>query len=326
MSVGFVALVAYFIYNDCYGRAFYYDSELSKNIRIHYFNDKTFRVYNRDFRKYTTPKIDWISKNINLDSLVVYANHNRRGYINVKTGEVVIDAKDNAYRRAWLFSEGLAAVMKDGKIGFINANNEVVIPFQYDYYNRTKPWSGYIFHNGYCIMANKDGKMGLIDMTGKWIVEPTYDEICKSKEKGYRIVVKDGKYGVLDSFCNIIYPVEYNSVNILPSGIILAKEGKKWQIDFEGNIVQPFMFDETFYLNYPIEYNECGDIQFALADYVKYKVMNCYGIMNSITGKPITPAIYSDIKMLSKDMFEVQNPESYDWYLVDTQGNVVSKK
>ena len=51
-----------------------------------------------------------------------------------------------------------------------------------------------------------------------------------------------------------------------------------------------------------------------------------YGIMSRITGKPITLALYSDINMLSKDLFEVQDPESYDWYLVDTKGNVVSKK
>lgn len=54
--------------------------------------------------------------------------------------------------------------------------------------------------------------------------------------------------------------------------------------------------------------------------------MNRYGIMNRITGKPLTLALYSDINMLSKDLFEVQDPESSDWYLVDTNGNVVSKK
>ena len=68
------------------------------------------------------------------------------------------------------------------------------------------------------------------------------------------------------------------------------------------------------------------DIQYAFADYAKYEIMNCYGIMNRITGKPITLALYSDINMISKNLFEVQDPESYDWYLVDTQGNVVSKK
>jgi len=30
--------------------------------------------------------------------------------------------------------------------------------------------------------------------------------------------------------------------------------------------------------------------------------------------------------MLSKNLFEVQEYDSYDWYLLDTKGNVVSKK
>ena len=44
---------------------------------------------------------------------------------------------------------------------------------------------------------------------------------------------------------------------------------------------------------------------------------------NRITGKPLTPAIYSDINMLSEDIFEVQMHDSYDWYLLGTDGNEV---
>ena len=51
--------------------------------------------------------------------------------------------------------------------------------------------------------------------------------------------------------------------------------------------------------------------------------MSCYGVMNRITGEPITPAIYSDINMLSKDLFEVQKTESSDWLLMDTNGNII---
>ena len=85
------------------------------------------------------------------------------------------------------------------------------------------------------------------------------------------------------------------------------------------------MFDGTYYLNYPIGYNESGDIEYVFADYAKYKVMNRYGIMNRITGKPITRALYLNINMLSKELFEVQDPENYDWYLVDINGNIVKK-
>ncbi|MBP3331205.1 MAG: WG repeat-containing protein [Tidjanibacter sp.] len=83
------------------------------------------------------------------------------------------------------------------------------------------------------------------------------------------------------------------------------------------------MFDESYYLNYPIDYNECGEIRNAFADFVKYEVQGNYGIMNRITGEPITPAIYSDINMLSKDLFEVQDSDSYDWYLLDNKGEPI---
>ena len=45
--------------------------------------------------------------------------------------------------------------------------------------------------------------------------------------------------------------------------------------------------------------------------------------MNRLTGKPLTPAIYSGIEMLSKDLFKVQEYYSYDWYLIDANGNIV---
>ncbi len=325
---GFIALYVYSCYDNEYGRWYWDDNMLSKSIEARGFRDDTYRVYNYRTGEYTTPKVNWVKwDSEGTDSIAVYAIPGKRGFIDVNTGEIIIDAETNNYRKAWVFSDGLAAVMKDGKIGFINAQNEVVIPFKFDYSDECRMWDfGYLFHDGYCIMTNKDGDLGLIDKSGKWVVEPTYDEIWAPHESGYRIIVNDSKHGVLDSMCNVVYPAEYGYVDVLSDGFILTKGGKKWQVDSDGNTVQPFMFDGTYYLNYPIGYNECGDIQYAFADYLKYEVMNRYGIMNRITGKPITLALYSDINMLSKDLFEVQDPESYDWYLVDTQGNVISKK
>lgn len=324
----FVSLYVYSCYDNEYGRWYWDDHMLSKSTEARGFRDDTYRVYNYRAGKYTTPKVNWVKWDTEgTDSIAVYAIPGKRGFIDVNTGEIIIDAETNNYRKAWVFSDGLAAVMKDGKIGFINAQNEVVIPFKFDYSDECRMWNfGYLFHDGYCIMTNKDGDLGLIDKSGKWVVEPAYDEIWAPHESGYRIIVNDSKHGVLDSMGNVVYPAEYGYVDVLSDGFILTKGGKKWQVDFDGNTVQPFMFDGTYYLNYPVGYNECGDIQYAFADYLKYEVMNRYGIMNRITGKPITLALYSDINMLSKELFEVQDPESYDWYLVDTNGNVISKK
>ena len=326
IPVGFVALVGYALYEDAYGRD-YWDRKLSENVTLRSFSDNKWRVYNKQTGEYTTEKINWVSEAPETDSLAVYALPGKRGYININTGHIIIDAEANDYRKAWVFSDGLAAVMRDGKIGFINDRNDVVIPFQFDYTDKCRMYDfGYVFYNGYCAMTDADGNLGLIDKNGNWIVEPGYDEIWAPHKSGYRVIVKDGKHGILDSTCTIVYPAEYGYINIIPDGFVLNKGGKKWQVDFEGNIVQPFMFDNTYYLKYPIGYNECGEMQFAFADFLKYEVMNCYGIMNRITGEPVTPAIYSGINMLSKDLFEVQEYDSYDWYLIDTKGNVIPSK
>ena len=326
IPVGFVALVGYALYEDAYGRD-YWDRKLSENVTLRSFSDNKWRVYNKQTGEYTTEKINWVSEAPETDSLAVYALPGKRGYININTGHIIIDAEANDYRKAWVFSDGLAAIMKDGKIGFINDHNDVVIPFQFDYTDKCRMYDfGYVFHNGYCAMTDADGNLGLIDKNGNWVVEPEYDEIWAPHKSGYRVIVKDSKHGILDSTGTIVYPAEYGYISIIPDGFVLNKGGKKWLVDFQGNVVQPFMFDNTYYLKYPVGYNECGEIKYAFADFVKYEVMNSYGIMNRITGEPITPAIFSDINMLSKDLFEVQEYDSYDWYLIDTKGNVVSKK
>ena len=132
IALAFAALVAYAIYDDTMGRWFA-DESLSDDVVVYYFADDTYRVYNTSTEKYTTPRISWVVSAAENDSIGVYAIDDRRGFINTKTGDVVIDAKANDYEKAWVFSDGLAAVMKDGKVGFINVDNELVIPFQFDY-------------------------------------------------------------------------------------------------------------------------------------------------------------------------------------------------
>jgi hypothetical protein len=87
--------------------------------------------------------------------LAVYALPDKRGYINVNTGRIVIDAKTNDYQKAWVFSDGLAAVMRDGKIGFINEKNEVVIPFEFLYSSKCRC---YKFENGHCVVQTRTVK------------------------------------------------------------------------------------------------------------------------------------------------------------------------
>ena len=325
IALAFAALVAYAIYDDAKGR-WYADKWLSDDVVVYYFADDTYRVYNTSTEKYTTPRISWVASAAENDSIGVYAIDDRRGFINTKTGDIVINAKSNDYEKAWVFSDGLAAVMKDGKVGFIDTNNKLVIPFQFDYSDRCRTYEiGYLFHDGYCVMSNKDGKFGLIDINGNWVVEPEYDELWNACENGNRIVVNDGKHGMLDSCFKVLYPAEYFYIDVLSDGFILTKDGKMWQVDLEGNVVNPFLFDGSGYIEYPVSYDDNDDgIEYVLSDYMEYYVNRNSGIMNRITGKPITPALYDDVYMISDKLFQVQDAETYDCYIIDVNGNRVN--
>ena len=318
--VGFVALVGYCIYEDEYGRD-YWDEQLSDTIVQHSFSDGTYRLYNEAEGVYTTPKFNWLSDVSDDCSLAVYALPYKRGYINVNTGRIVVDADSNDYQKAWVFSEGVAAVVRDDKIGFINADNEVVIPFQFDYSDECRMWDfGFVFHDGYCIMTDIDGDLGLIDKSGNWVVEAAYDEIWAPYDSGYRIIVRGDKYGVLDSMCSVVYPAEYDHIDILSDGFALTRDCKVWKVDYEGNSVRDFMYYDSHNLSYPIGYDEGGEMQYVLSDYAAYNVMGRYGILHRLTGEVITPALYESVEMLSKELFEVQDPESYDSFLLDSRG------
>lgn len=326
LFVGFYTVMTVIgVYNSFYGRD-WWDKQVSKHVSLHSFADGKYRVYNNVTGKYTTEKIKWLSETSENDSLAVYAIHGRRGYINTNTGEIVIKAEENAYTKAWIFSEGLAAVMKNGKVGFINKENKMVIPFKFDFLDKVQAWDfGYAFHDGFCTMTNADGDVGLIDSTGVWVVEPEYDEIWRLDNNGYRIVIDDYKYGIIDKEGIVVQPAKYEYINIVSNGFIFTNEGRMWQTDFDCNIIQPFMFDGTYWLNYPIGYNESGEIKYAFADYAKYKILYCYGLMNRLTGEPLTPAIYADINMLSENVFEVQDCNNYDWHLIDANGKAINK-
>ena len=61
-------------------------------------------------------KVDRVVKQ-GLDSIGIFVKDEKRGFYNQNTDIVLVDA---LYTHVWFFSVGLAAVEKDGKIGFVN--------------------------------------------------------------------------------------------------------------------------------------------------------------------------------------------------------------
>lgn len=55
------------------------------------------------------------------------------------------------YKHAWIFAEGLAGVVQNDMVGFINTRGEVVIDFRYPY--RGNSLTEFVFKNGHCVVA-----------------------------------------------------------------------------------------------------------------------------------------------------------------------------
>ena len=169
-----------------------YRNYLGNDIKVKKFGNGTCYTYDYVKGKRISPKLKWVSTLPERDSLTVFCDRTGlRGFLNVNTGKIEIPGQ---YYRAWHFSEGLAAVAdEEGRVGFINHANEMVIPMDFDrvYGN------DYIFLNGYCIIQDKEsGLWGAIDTTGEWKLRPEYSGIYNVAGYDLWLVYLEDKEGL----------------------------------------------------------------------------------------------------------------------------------
>ena len=148
------------------------EKHISNHIVFQDLYGPTGRIYDELQKKVLLTEVDWVVTSEDKDSLAVFSKEGKRGYVNRFTGEVAVPL---SFTRAWVFSEGLAAVEKDNELVFIDHSGNVVIDKDFDvHFNQPS----YAFKNGYCVIQDAvSGKEGLIDMKGEWVLNPEYDNI-----------------------------------------------------------------------------------------------------------------------------------------------------
>lgn len=267
-------------------------------------------IYNQNTQNVVSPKMRWVSLSVSEgDSLTVYCDlKGRRGFINIHSGEIVIEGR---YDRAWNFSEGLAAVCQDMKIGFINSAGEVVIPCQYPTSEQAINRFGYAFHNGYATITNSQNECGLINQQGELVVDTIYDCIWAPGDCGLRVVQDNGKYGAMDQSGRMILPVQYDDVTCDGSRLFATRNGIQSQLDVTGKVLKAFTSDYDFT---PM-YLATDQMQEHPTGYFKYYAAGKQGVIDSL-GNMVVPAIYHHVNMLDENLFEGE----YDWDLCGEGG------
>ncbi|MBE5822301.1 MAG: DUF3298 domain-containing protein [Clostridiales bacterium] len=280
---------------------------------------------------------------MNLDndkSFIIVKKDNKIGIIN-ETGKIVVPCiydefsyadyegivYDEYEEREYLFFEGMAKVIKNGKYGYINRNGKEVIPCIYDYaYTFSEGFARvckddkwvyidkegneiifddyeyiYDFNNGMARFM-KDDKFGFINAKGENIISINnlYDEVSDFNE-GLAAVKKDNKWGYIDENGNEVISFIYDSAYTFSEGMAkVIKDGKCGYINRNGNEVVSCIYDKIERIN--DEYFKVLEIK-----ELPYKDVNGnnvksrhYGIIK-ITGEEIIPCEYDDIVYLAEE-------------------------
>lgn len=326
------------IYYDKYYKISYWESwtdYMSENIvLVHGYKGMEGFEQLKDIRndEFTTPRLDHVFINAynSEDSLVVFRTFDRlRGYLNVKTGKIIIPAQ---YQRAWNFSEGIAAVYKEGLVSFINSFGEPAFPTTFPIrYNLNYDDIAFQFHHGICVMKTMDGKWGLINTEGEWVVEPIYTTISAPR-KGYRVVSDGNFYGLISETGQVVLPLEYDFIrqSSEPAGFTIAKDGLAKVIDYDLKTVVPFVHDGLYVLSYVDDYRsnaiyENGELtKFIVQKYWRYDVGPGSGVIDS-DGKVIIPAKYYMVRIADDNLFDVEVTCGGDHFLINSKGEYVGK-
>ena len=232
-------------------------------------------------------KIDWMQSS--RDSFAVFCSENKRGYYNTNTGKIAIAPQ---YRRAWIFSEGLAAVQKDGNIGFIDHSGKTVIDFIFPYHGN--PLSEFVFKNGHCVVADSSGRCGVIDTKGNWIIAAEYEHISAFKE--YAIV---------------------------------TKAGLRKQMSYDGKVLNSFILEDLRELTYKTKdrvENKEGNVEYlektVHTGFFSYRTGGRCGLMDSDCRR-LTEPLYSRIYEVHDRIFRATLIDGYSEVILNNKGEVM---
>jgi hypothetical protein len=164
----------------------------------------------------------------------------------------------------------IAGVSKNKRRGYINLKNEVVIPLEHDYIKKVNS-------TGLVIVQNNE-KYGLYNYKGVLVQKIEFDLLKKSKEKGLVYFEIDGKSGYLDKTGKMPastnknvtsktgYDQTYKEVNGYRK---VKKAGKIGFIDKSGKVIIPLEYDGA--LNFNQKHKLFGVIKNKKAGFVNEK-------------------------------------------------------
>lgn len=151
----------------------------------------------------------------------------------------------NRYEAVKKFSNGLAAIRIRNKWGFIDHHERLVVQPVYDKVEN--------FRNGYAIVS-QNNLLGLVDQNGKIVLPVRYEEMVPDKENRF-LLKQNGLYGLADAEGNIIINPKYDTLTDTSNGyVIVQRDGKYGLLTLRGVSTIPMIYDGLSFDAYHNQY------------------------------------------------------------------------
>lgn len=298
-------------YDKITSEKYYVSEEMGNGYEVRTYFDGPDCIAKNGKHRTIIKDIEWVNGDIS-DSLWVVSKDDRRAYFNTNTGHLT---SPFIYRKAWCYSEGVAAVLDEGyRLRFIDPQGYPVIKRTFCYNSKRECY--YQFHNSMCQMLDSTGKVGLIDKSGEWVIEPSYDSAAFISDSGcgYWSLMRNDSLSVIDSMGRIL-------IGMTPGQQLkLTKDGslEVWQRLYPGRLYDKsgrLLSNQTYCKIEKITYYEDGNeiSTDVLAYHTGYD--QC-GLM-SLGGEILTAAQYDEIEAIDKKLFRAQKTIDV---LVDDEG------
>ena len=276
-------------------------------------------LQNKNTGEILAKEIDWISLSPDYDSLAVFSSKGKRGYFNRFDGKITIPAK---YKKAWVFSEGRAAVLENDSIFFIDHKGVPVNKRKFYYHPIT---NDYVYHGNLCIVANEEGKLGLIDMEGNTVLSPQYSFISSEKNNFWRAMKSEGEdsgWYAINSDGKPVFDLPYRNIEISEAGIICTMDNHQQVFyNFLGEQGEEFLCQSIE----PLLYSD-DEEGVKSAQLLRYRMSDGYEGLCDKNGKVITEPIFWIIKAVNENLYLCHYKDVDAGVLINSEGEIINNE
>jgi len=235
-------------------------------------NDKC-GVINEDFKIVIPIKYESIDIK-DYSNLFVAEYGGKYGYLNNENQKIIPFIYDSGR----VFFNNLAVVSKNRKYGVINKNGNIVIPLIYD--------NLYFTHDN-LIRVTLNNKCGVLDYNGKEVIPCKYEAMVDFN-KYYIILIVNGKDSLIKRSNNKVLLSNYYRIYFNNNKIIAIK--KHYSINYEKEEI----YDNNLNLIIPLSYDY---IRYVNDDCIYIKKNGKHGVVNS-SNKILIPFMYDNLSRL----------------------------